>query len=487
MSDSATSSEVQKRNRPSFKRVETDDPPPQTTGRETYVNISGVTCNDSRHENVLGREKGSSYENISSMGKDGRPLTSHHSEPTINTPEGKENNYDEVVLRLKKPRAETSNVLESSSAAKAKLLLPNITECSRCEELEQLLALWELGVSGFARNYSMILAQLNKVREASMCLESRMKQRAGTESLSQTSFSASSPQTSRIRHSMLENGVEFGTREPKLVDQMYPPNGSSHDNTRDLPPEYAKCLMELNTHLGSAIDLCQKLAAACFKKSQTSVLKSQASSAKKKPVSRLVSQPDPPKSITPPATPFRPSLVSISENKLSRTLERQKASQKDTVSTPTTPGFPPSNGWADSDSNSESEEEEREGENMRHSRRRVEVTSLSPSTDSKDSSPTGSQELRESQRRKGVGKSRSNSILSHVSSFSDDDVKQVMSKIAGLEEERMKLLETIDKLHLDNQHVRIDMATPLFAKPLTRAHEDVTVCSWSKVAHIYLL
>lgn len=460
MSDSATSSEVQKRNRPSFKRVETDDPPPQTTGRETYVNISGVTCNDSRHENVLEREKGSSYENVSSVGKDGRPLTSHHSEPTISVAEEKENNYDEVVLRLKKPRAETSNVLESSSAAKAKLLLPNITECSRCEELEQLLALWELGVSGFARNYSMILAQLNKVREASMCLESRMKQRAGTESLSQTSFSASSPQTSRVRHSMLENGLEFG-REPKLVDQMYPPNGSGHDSTCDLPPEYAKCLMELNTHLGNAIDLCQKLAAACFKKSQTSVLKSQASSAKKKPVSRLVSQPDPPKSITPPATPFRPSLVSISENKLSRTLERQKASQKDTVSTPTTPGFPPSNGWADSDSNSESEEEEREGENMvRDSRRRVEITSLSPSTDSKEDSPTGSQELRESRRRKDVGKSRSNSILSHVSSFSDDDVKQVMSKIAGLEEERMKLLETIDKLHLDNQHVRINIWQP---------------------------
>ena len=457
-----------------------DDPPPQATGRETYVNISGVTSNDSRRENAPGREKGNSYENVPNVGKDGHSLTSHHSEPTISVAEGKENNYDEVVLRLKKPRAETSNILESSSAAKAKLLLPNITECSRCEELEQLLALWELGVSGFARNYSMILAQLNKVREASMCLESRMKQRAGTESLSQTSFAASSPQTSRVRHSMLENGLEFGTREPKLVDQMYPPNDSSHDNTRDLPPEYAKCLIELNTHLGNAIDLCQKLAAACFKKSLTSALKSQAANVKKKPVSRLVSQPDPPKSITPPATPFRPSLVSISENKLSSTLERQKTSQKDTVSTPTTPGFPPSNGWADSSLNSESEEEERESENMvRHSRRRVEVTS-SPSTDSKDGSPTGSQELRESRRREGVGKSRSNSILSHASSFSDDDVKQVMSKIAGLEEERMKLLETIDKLHLDNQHVRIDVATSLLTKPPTRAHEDVTMCSCSK-------
>lgn len=470
MSDSTTSSELPKRNTPTFKRVEKDDsPPPQTTGRETYVNISGVTsCNDSTRENRSGREKGTSYENVSHAGKDSRSLTSHRSEPTISK--------DDVVLRLKKTRAETSHILDSSSTAKATLLLPNITECSRCEELEQLLALWELGVSGFARNYSMILAQLNKVREASMCLESRLKRRAGTESLSQKNSSGSSPQTSRNRHSMLENGMEFSTREPKLVDQMYPPNERIHDVTHDLPPEYAKCLVELNTHLGNAIDLCQKLAAACFKKSQSSVLKSQV---KKKPVSRLASQPDPPKSITPPATPFRPSLVSISENKLSSTLERRKASQKE----PTTTEFPPANGWAGSDSNSESEEEEREGVNMvrRSRRRRREVTS---DTDSKNGSPTDSQELRESRRKDDEGKSRSSSLLSHASSFSDDDVKQVMSKIAGLEEERMKLLETIDKLHLDNQHVRMDMT--MFTTPPSKSargchHWNITMHSCSKL------
>lgn len=450
MSDSTTSSELPKRNTSTFKRVEKDDSPPQTTGRETYVNISGVTsCNDSTSENRSGREQGSRYENV---GKDSRSLTSHHSEPTISK--------DDVILRLKKPRAETSHILDSSSTAKATLLLPNIPECSRCEELEQLLALWELGVSGFARNYSMILAQLNKVREASMCLETRMKQRAGTESLSQKKFSGSSPQTSRNRHSMLENGLEFSTREPKLADQMYPLDGKIRDDTHDLPPEYAKCLVELNTHLGNAIDLCQKLAAACFKKSQSSVLKSQV---KKKAVSRLASQPDPPKSITPPATPFRPSLVSISENKLSSTLERRKASQK----APATTGFPPANGWAGSGSNSESEEEESEAVNMvRQSRRKLEVTS---DTDSKNDSPTDSQELRESRRKDDEGKSRSSSLLSHASSFSDDDVKQVMSKIAGLEEERMKLLETIDKLHLDNQHVRMDIAVSLFTTPPSKS------------------
>ncbi len=42
-----------------------------------------------------------------------------------------------------------------------------------------------------------------------------------------------------------------------------------------------------------------------------------------------------------------------------------------------------------------------------------------------------------------------------LSTYSDSDVKQVMSKIAGLEEERIKLLDTIDKLHHENQLVRL--------------------------------
>ena len=42
-----------------------------------------------------------------------------------------------------------------------------------------------------------------------------------------------------------------------------------------------------------------------------------------------------------------------------------------------------------------------------------------------------------------------------LSTYSDGDVKQVMSKIAGLEEERIKLLDTIDKLHHENQLVSL--------------------------------
>ena len=54
-----------------------------------------------------------------------------------------------------------------------------------------------------------------------------------------------------------------------------------------------------------------------------------------------------------------------------------------------------------------------------------------------------------------------------LSTYSDNDVKQVMTKIASLEEERIKLLDTIDKLHKDNQLVRL-LTVPhshLFSSP----------------------
>ena len=48
-----------------------------------------------------------------------------------------------------------------------------------------------------------------------------------------------------------------------------------------------------------------------------------------------------------------------------------------------------------------------------------------------------------------------------LSTYSDSDVKQVMSKIASLEEERIKLLDTIDKLHHQNQLVRSPLSLSL--------------------------
>ena len=53
--------------------------------------------------------------------------------------------------------------------------------------------------------------------------------------------------------------------------------------------------------------------------------------------------------------------------------------------------------------------------------------------------------------------------------FSDSDVKHVMSKIASLEEDRLKLLHTIDQLQTDNQQVRPVVPAPRLQPPL---------CTW---------
>ena len=53
--------------------------------------------------------------------------------------------------------------------------------------------------------------------------------------------------------------------------------------------------------------------------------------------------------------------------------------------------------------------------------------------------------------------------------FSDSDVKHVMSKIASLEEDRLKLLHTIDQLQTDNQQVRPVVPAPHLQPPL---------CTW---------
>lgn len=509
MSGDSKLSGPQKRNRSSLKRSEkvvSDDSPPKKADSPTYENVFGVAWSkapsvDAKHENKLVR-KGSSYENISNVGKDGRPLTSHHSEPSINVPNG--NGYSDVIVQPKKPRAETS--VPDPSSAQARLLHANIStigECQRCEELEQLLAMWELGVSGFARNYSMILAQLNKVRDASICLESKMKQRVGIESSIQnrtaktSSLSASNSPSLKVRHSMLDNGLQFGTGEPKLADHMYPPE--KKEVLQALPSDYAKYLGELNTHLGKAMELCQKLAAACFKKNQ-SVLHQRSHAGSKKRLTRLNSQPDPctTKSITPPTTPYRPSLVSISENNLSGTLERKRESQrrpgapvtsrwegteptpapsnaenqkgldlngktpvttstaaqnaveKQTQSDPSSKPVGPSSG-----PNSESSNFEEPSPKPYHSH----MMSLIEADEQRRSvAPSfvllDSPELRKASEGENEGASNRDSVLSSSSAFSDNDVKQVMSKIADLEEERIKLLETIDGLHQDNQHVR---------------------------------
>ena len=174
--------------------------------------------------------------------------------------------------------------------AKFKLLAPGAAdkgECQQCQELSQLLTLWELGVGGIARNCSKILAQLNQAREAHQALEYRLKEKAeiensvpATKSLNVTSRT----QKSIYRKSLYaeqggasnsNNGTAF------LAEQMYPPKESelrlANNSTECVSLPYEHYLQTLNTHLGQAIDLCQQLAAACFKSNQ-SVTSSSASS-----------------------------------------------------------------------------------------------------------------------------------------------------------------------------------------------------------------
>ena len=49
-------------------------------------------------------------------------------------------------------------------------------DCQQCKELQNMISLWELGVSGLTRNYSKILSQLNKVRNTAEKLEGQLKE-----------------------------------------------------------------------------------------------------------------------------------------------------------------------------------------------------------------------------------------------------------------------------------------------------------------------
>lgn len=141
-------------------------------------------------------------------------------------------------------------------------------DCQQCGELLQLLSLWELGVSGLARNYSRILAQLNKAQDAVACLESKMKARAEVEGMKQ-SFKprADSAASLNKRHTVMAE--ELPSEGIALANQMYPQAEDSIMSTdQALPSDYVKYLGELNAYLGAAIDLCQQLAAACFKSNQ---------------------------------------------------------------------------------------------------------------------------------------------------------------------------------------------------------------------------
>ena len=387
--------------------------------------------------------------------------------------------------------------------AKLRLLAEDIVDdegCEKCKELASVVALWELGVSGLTRNYSKILSLLNKAREASTKLEFQLKQKVEVKSSLQLpsrnmSVSGRNAKTYNVRQSMYETGNS--TPASNMVDQMYPQELESASSF-SLP--YLKSFTDLNTHLGQAIDLCQQQAAANFKNNQRTPSRR----------ARLVRQPSVPTSLGESDTnaDFRPTLQSIAEASLSGSFKKKAPLER----TPSAPDSmirrkPGSGVQMDKSEptikkqNSLSKLEMKENEDF------VEVaapvSSVKLSDDCTQTTPThdnyqsstgaepstsvdtsqqkqfhshmlqlsstveheverSSEQSGESDDKEALSSTESESqqgfresVVSVSSTFSDNDVKQVMSKIADLEEERLKLLGTIDNLQRDNGQVSL--------------------------------
>lgn len=412
----------------------------------------------------------------------------------------------------------TGGVAPAVAEAKLKILsstAPNSSStCESCGELSRLLAMWEIGVSGLTRNYSRILAHLIKTRDASIALECRLNQAGvggaeggggarggaanggeeggdrrggGSPKNSRNTNLAQSPKVPKNRQSMYgsSSADAAAANSRDLAENMYPKRGplSTPDlliagppATNSAPPSsplYTKDLKDLNMHLEEAIDLCQQLAAACFKSNHLSTLADKSLSQSSSPATSAR------KDSSPTIGSFKPSLQAIAESKSKltesvkkRTLERN----------PSAPGGLEYSGDFTSSSDSHTSDSSYvkvnkddipsavrgvKGDNKQQQQQQEQqqvngATSGSPLSDSTE---------QPAMTLNGDGnvddflqaldpindpnfKFRANSILSSVSTYSDADVKYVMSKIASLEEERFKLLETVDKLQEDNTTVR---------------------------------
>ena len=213
------------------------------------------------------------------------PLESHISDPCIKIGESPSSATGATPSSSTNiPRTSTDAKSEQAIRdAKFKLLLPGVAdkgECQQCQELSQLLTLWELGVGGIARNCSKILAQLNQAREAHQALEYRLQEKAEVENSVPVTKSLNA--TSRAQKSIYRKSLHAeqggGTSASNngtayLAEQMYPPKETElrlvNNSTECVSRSYEHYLQTLNTHLGQAIDLCQQLAAACFKSNQS--------------------------------------------------------------------------------------------------------------------------------------------------------------------------------------------------------------------------
>lgn len=394
--------------------------------------------------------------------------------------------------------------------AKLKLLMPGQSgSCENCNELSRLLAMWEIGVSGLTRNYSRILAHLIKIRNSSMALEFRLKH--ATEPVQQPKSIATpiaTPQASlappsryqKNRQSMFVNIGSSGVasiRDHDIAENMYPERrattGTSETGTQQAPPTsapYAGDMKDLNSHLEEAIDLCQQLAAACFKTNHLSdspsASRSQSSIRHDPALVRKHST-----GASPNGNVYKPALQSISEKRLTSGKKKRKR-QRTLERVPSAPNLELSGEMTSSCGSSDLE-----SSFVKISKEEVPdlVTNSSPSVSngrqqSRDAvrgvavegegpgvlaEVKGSQDLTDDGQgvsadvcgsfSSGIGVSvvsdhdaesavyRPESVISSISTYSDTDVKCVMSKIASLEEERYKLLETINALQEDNSVV----------------------------------
>lgn len=462
--------------------------------------------------------------------------------------------------------------------AKLRVLIPQGAAqgkgCAKCEDLMDLLATWQIGAGSLTRNYSRILALLTQTRDSAIALECRLSQQAsappsttaGSNTTSGlpsegTATSAGTPlryqpAVSRIpknRQSMYVNNsgmalAAASCRDHDLAENMYPSREDSVSSTPNSAPgtinsaTYAKDLKDLKAHLWDAIDLCQQLAAACFKNTHLSNSPSSRGNSKSpshsSPSSSSLSQlPDPLSNSTPSSdfvrkhstgmtvlgSNYKPSLQSITEARLSesrkrqRTLERVPSAPSLECSTENRTSY--SSGDIHSDPESDfvtvspkeipdsvtkatvlttnNNEGARDGVTKRGHMIDETATDADQSGQESDATaatdaesgtlgtvgssarlehelshhPTPKSSLEEDHMMTSMSLSseklmmvngRTDSVLSSMSTYSDSDVKYVMTKIASLEEERYGLLETIDQLHTENSTVSLEYICILF-------------------------
>ena len=410
-------------------------------------------------------------------------------------------------LNVSRQTAEHNTSSEDAVAdAKLKLLLPDrSSKCQNCDELNRLLAMWEIGVSGLTRNYSRILAHLIKIRHSSMALEFRLQNPTNTAAATTVDPQAAVRQASlappsripKNRQSMFvsnngANGFSASTsaRDRDIAENMYPnrraPSSDAATAAPEAPPpssSYAADLKDLNSHLEGAIDLCQQLAAACFKTNHLSGSTSQTSLGHQiSPSMRKHSAGE-----SPSSNMYKPSLQSISEVRLTGGRKRQQGTLE---RVPSAPNLEQSGEMGSSGSQSDIEASfvtvrkdevpdavTKAGgvEQEPHDTAKGEEPVLG-AEETLSENPTDEKVNPSVQDADGVGsfsemgmpilsdhtpypeflrpaKYRPQSVISTASTYSDTDVKCVMSKIASLEEDRYKLLETINALQEDNSKV----------------------------------